>query len=549
MATTTTTATAAATSAPSHVHFDDTCVLIPDPVQSRMPRLIKKSYSLPIWRKRSNSNPPADFVEATTAPATTAEERGMVITVFDDTDQPDFVSFSRSRSQSRSESPQRPLIPCIVNTGTAPRSHSHVRRPSLPLPLRPDAMTIPLRPCCKECFRTTEECLKKGHAWEEKFTRGARRLMNSGASVQAHAHAQRHRRVQDDVPGFGAVVSVDEIDIRHGISSDGVPGTSAAPQVSSASAVPRGSEIGLLPSISRRLQVDESDPKTANTPITEEDEELSDTGFPLPSPRRTPRDSPSASSSHLPQDAPDDNVSLLLQAVSDNHALQRALAPQSGPSAHLYDHDHDRNRDDDDDAERGPDGQRIMSVYYTPDSSPAIPALEPSFNVSAPNTPVLMTPPTPHPIARFPSDPPPGPIPIPAPRARSQSQPYPSKFFAGIEMSMSPPTFDSDAFNSPSSSPFDTSTLPPLPPPPPAKDYRPRYSMSGSPDLADLPVLTSASPSPPDSPGSPNSPGRRRGGLHMPHLPRAGSFLRAGAEMLKGVGSLGSGSGPLPVSV
>ena len=81
MATKTTSVAAVATSAPSRVHFDDTCVLIPDPVQSRMPRLIKKSYSLPIWRKRSNSNPPADIVETTTAPAITAEERGKVITV------------------------------------------------------------------------------------------------------------------------------------------------------------------------------------------------------------------------------------------------------------------------------------------------------------------------------------------------------------------------------------------------------------------------------------------------------------------------------------
>ena len=60
------------------VHFDDTCVLIPDPVaQSRIPRLIKKSYSLPLWRKRSNSNPSADAdVVLSTSP-----EGGMSITV------------------------------------------------------------------------------------------------------------------------------------------------------------------------------------------------------------------------------------------------------------------------------------------------------------------------------------------------------------------------------------------------------------------------------------------------------------------------------------
>lgn len=51
------------------VQFDDTCVVIPDPVvQSRMPRLVRKSYSLPLWRKRSNSNPPLDTVEIAGSP-------------------------------------------------------------------------------------------------------------------------------------------------------------------------------------------------------------------------------------------------------------------------------------------------------------------------------------------------------------------------------------------------------------------------------------------------------------------------------------------------
>lgn len=66
----------------SRVHFDDTCVLIPDPVvQSRMPRLVKKSYSLPLWRRRSNSNPPVDVVEAIAGPASPTEEKGMIFTV------------------------------------------------------------------------------------------------------------------------------------------------------------------------------------------------------------------------------------------------------------------------------------------------------------------------------------------------------------------------------------------------------------------------------------------------------------------------------------
>ena len=60
------------------VHFDDNCVLIPDPVaQSRMPRLVKKSYSLPLWRRRSNPNISSDDGIAASPP----EEKGVVITV------------------------------------------------------------------------------------------------------------------------------------------------------------------------------------------------------------------------------------------------------------------------------------------------------------------------------------------------------------------------------------------------------------------------------------------------------------------------------------
>lgn len=35
------------------VRFDTECVLIPEAISpSRMPRLLKKSYSLPLWRKK-----------------------------------------------------------------------------------------------------------------------------------------------------------------------------------------------------------------------------------------------------------------------------------------------------------------------------------------------------------------------------------------------------------------------------------------------------------------------------------------------------------------
>lgn len=62
------------------VHFHDACVLIPDPVvQSRMPRLVKKSYSLPLWRKRSNSQSPLDDPQLAASPP--SEHSGVSFTV------------------------------------------------------------------------------------------------------------------------------------------------------------------------------------------------------------------------------------------------------------------------------------------------------------------------------------------------------------------------------------------------------------------------------------------------------------------------------------
>lgn len=70
------------TSLGSRVHFDNTCVLIPElAVQSRMPRLIKKSYSLPLWRKRSGSIPPVNGADAAPGSDSPTEERNMVIKV------------------------------------------------------------------------------------------------------------------------------------------------------------------------------------------------------------------------------------------------------------------------------------------------------------------------------------------------------------------------------------------------------------------------------------------------------------------------------------
>ncbi|KIP07344.1 hypothetical protein PHLGIDRAFT_127707 [Phlebiopsis gigantea 11061_1 CR5-6] len=405
-------------SRPPLVQFDDTCVVIPDPVaQSRMPRLIKKSYSLPLWRRTSPSNRPPDAVQTPSSPE---DKSAMSITV-------SVPSFARSRSPTRGEHVHQPLVSSLLN-GEHPAPRRPARRPSLPLPPPVDAATLPLRPCCRECYPITEECLKEGVVWTEKFTRGARRRRNSSAETHAHAHTQRHRRVCDDVPGFGAVVLVDEVDHRWGTSS---VAPASAPRLQQ----PGGADAGLLPSFSRRLNVAES--STATTAAIAEEAE-DDAHFPLPSSssRAPPLFSPSASA-----------------------------ALSSSPLTF------------------GHDELSRSSVYFTPDASPAISPWDVEGSSSGSDSPTSpgapITPP--QTFARS----------IPIPSAKPSESVYTDASLSSFELVQSP------------ASPSQLST----------------------------------------SPGA-----RRKQFMHMPHLPSAGSLLRAGADIFRGVSVIGSG-GPMPLSV
>ena len=92
-------------------------------------------------------------------------------------------SRSPSRARSISSSPITPksLPSCLVHRPPPELTSSSakltpIRRPSLPTyQRRQDELTVPLRDCCADCQQITEECLKEGNDWKEKFTRGARR--------------------------------------------------------------------------------------------------------------------------------------------------------------------------------------------------------------------------------------------------------------------------------------------------------------------------------------------------------------------------------------
>ncbi|KAI0063238.1 hypothetical protein BV25DRAFT_1824830 [Artomyces pyxidatus] len=165
------------------VRFDDACILIPlPPSRSLLPKLLSKSYSLPLFKRKPQPDPPLSPVSLQ------HEERD--------------ASFSFPRRSKKSPSPSRgfrfddekTLHSCLVHHDTsAPHTpRLRARRPSLPLPEHPSLITVPLRPCCPDCFAITESALLEGDNWTEHFTRAARRRRS--ASVDNH---HRQMRIHD----------------------------------------------------------------------------------------------------------------------------------------------------------------------------------------------------------------------------------------------------------------------------------------------------------------------------------------------------------------
>lgn len=356
-------------------------------------------------------------------------------------------------------------MPCIVD---ASHPRRHFRSPSLPLPPRPDVITIPLRQCCLECLSATEESLREGEEWQEKFTRGARRRRSSSASTHAHNHALRHRSVRDELPGFGAIVSVDEVDKRHGISR-----TASTPEPPLSEE--EESEEGLLPSLTRRLQSSEPSPAS---PIREE----ADDGFPLP--RRPSTDYPSASSPPLLPPVTGNTSPLFSQTRGDETRLAPILP------------------DDLDHADEGVGAVR-ETIYYTPESSPTLPPLEPSCAFTASPTEKYTVPTTPPMAMALPPSSAPVQIPGSAPNSKS--------YFSNLSLS----SFEL-VHTPPSSSPLQIASA----------HYDGHSVSTASPELIEyVPALSSGSPA-------------RKRLLHFPNLPGPGSFLRVGAEMFRGVSVL-----------
>ncbi|KAI0271668.1 hypothetical protein BC834DRAFT_454642 [Gloeopeniophorella convolvens] len=160
------------------VHFNDACVLIPEPLpRSRVPNLIARSSSLIFKRRHSHERAPRSPTSDTDPPTSPTFPR---------------PALSRKHSTASEESPP-PTAPAPA-PAPAPPIHRHpsltatprarARRPSLPL-LPPT--TVPLRPCCPDCYPATEDALEQGANWTEKFTRAARRRRSASADYP-HPH-------------------------------------------------------------------------------------------------------------------------------------------------------------------------------------------------------------------------------------------------------------------------------------------------------------------------------------------------------------------------
>jgi len=225
----------------------------------------------------------------------------------------------------------KPLSPCLVHRAppslpsgaTPPRP---IRTTSLPIcditkGKHDGARTVPLRACCAKCEVITDECLKEGESWKEKFTRGARRRRSAslddghsvpddhiGPSLSRHPTSGFTPLLPDPEftrfrpPTFA--LTVDEVDKRR--KSLELCGTDLHRPRDSLSLDPYNFSAGLsvlqpekdsVPSLVSSPETSPSDSslrRVRSSPIQEEDE---DQLFPLPSPRRSPSGSPSASPS------------------------------------------------------------------------------------------------------------------------------------------------------------------------------------------------------------------------------------------------------------
>jgi len=257
---------------PCHrVHFDQTCVLIPEATDPPAIRLTAKTYAIPTWARLGR---PSSFHEPPTITVKLPRLAGPILDV-----EPPLIEPSLGKPKHRhNHCPQRlPLHPCLRHSHSSSSGRSDSARDALcspdnvSPPISPKAtnlrsttfdshssvpvQTVPLRDCCEACLASVDKALQADYA--EHFTKAA---------------ARRRRMSDTDLPSavprplLPHKVKVDEAEYAR--FSTSLPATQAC-----------GSR-------SAKGKILEKPASFVSPPIAiEEDENLL---FPLPSPRRSP---------------------------------------------------------------------------------------------------------------------------------------------------------------------------------------------------------------------------------------------------------------------
>jgi hypothetical protein len=260
-------------SSPCHrVHFDQTCVLIPEATEPPTIRLTAKTYAIPTWARLGR---PSSYHEPSTI--TLKLPRSVLLFLSLGKDPPPahalVPSLGKHKHKPNHCSQRAPLHPCLRHSQSPFPGHSDTVRdaPSgddnpYP-PISPKVttrrsttfdnhssapvQTVPLRDCCQACLASVEKALQADYS--EHFTKAA---------------ARRRRMSETDLPSLPRPLLPHNVKVDEAECARSSKGPLAARACGSRSA--RGKKPASLVS-----------PPAA----IEEDENLL---FPLPSPRRSP---------------------------------------------------------------------------------------------------------------------------------------------------------------------------------------------------------------------------------------------------------------------
>ncbi|KAF9219042.1 hypothetical protein BS17DRAFT_790063 [Gyrodon lividus] len=336
----------------SCVRFDTQCVVIPEPAhRPRMPRVVTKSYSLPLWKRRTSSSGPSGSTEPEDP---SSEENHIVLRV-------PLPSFSTKAQSPTLSTDHSPLSPCLVHRsptagssipGFPPPTRRTPRKASLS-PSRSDVLTVPLRPCCAACQPIAEAALVDGDAWTERFSRAAhRRRSVSADALRTITVAGSAAAASFSALGRGVPISVDEVDKRRRASDTGLSKTGQGMVWLNDARDGEGRKLSLLHASRPGVSSSSADARTPPSPTwmvpstpripEEDDDDDQDQLFPLPSPKRTPAPSPApspaASLSCLTVGQADQNSTSLSNCSTDSPGLfvsskSRFLIPPTDASS------------------------------------------------------------------------------------------------------------------------------------------------------------------------------------------------------------------------